>query len=771
MFRTQLAGEIRGFRAEEHLSAGEVADYHDRYLQYAIASSRKAMRDAGLAMPSPATPRNDIALVLGTCNGGLLSAEEEYSWKHGKSDKAFDEATNLQAQLYGFGKALSGALGITGETWVVTTACSSTTVALGVAQMLVNRGLYKVVLVGGSDSLCLANLSGFDGIKATSGAHIAPYSVPEGLNVGEASVFWVVEEMESALLRSARCLARLVGHATSCDAYHPTSPDPRGDGAFRTLKAALDDTTLELSEIGCINTHGTGTAANDRAECKGIARLCGERAMSAVSLKSFFGHCMGTAGILEATSNILAMNAGFVPPTINHKGPRPGCESIDCVPNAARELQYDAFVSANYAFGGNNAAVAISSWDHQKARPRPRERQRVVITGGASVTSLGLGTSTLLDKLERSERGFTVVDLALGLTDMRSHLAGLVPQFKGDQVDRRIDFTAMNTISRYATAAARMALDNAGLRVDRRLADSVGIAMGVCNGPNEAGHMDSVFTTANHAADINSFSNVVANSTAGWTANALMLRGVNATVSPGHHAGLQALAYAWHILSDGRAEAMIAAAADEVYRQTYFNYDLIGFLYQGEREQEYRLRFDEPKRKVLGEGAAALVMETLSGARARGATVLAEVLGYGMTMDGGRFHEQNLSVASMTEAVRIALSRSGVEAPEVDLVVWAPQGNAQDRKVIDAIEGLVPGVPLAATTFNTGYIEAASILVGVSAALESIRAQRALWPQVTGCAALDGRTEAVAPRTILACGSSDLGYNFAAILRAGHAVQ
>ena len=153
---------------------------------------------------------------------------------------------NLISQYYGFGKALAHALGFAGDVWVVTTACSSTTGALGLAQLLINRGYYKTVMVGGADSLCIANMSGFNGLKAVSTGQTAPFSLPAGLNVGEAACFWLIEEMEQALLRNARCLGKLAGHATTCDAFHPTTPDPRGDGVYRTLKAALDDSGIDL---------------------------------------------------------------------------------------------------------------------------------------------------------------------------------------------------------------------------------------------------------------------------------------------------------------------------------------------------------------------------------------------------------------------------------------------------------------------------------------------------------------------------------------------
>jgi 3-oxoacyl-(acyl-carrier-protein) synthase len=175
---------------------------------------------------------------------------------------------------------MANALGLAGEAWVVTTACSSTTAALGLAQLLINRGHFSTVLVGGADVLCVANMAGFDALKATSTGRMAPFSQPCGINIGEAACFWVVENMEQALLRKARCLGRLAGHATTADAYHPTSPDPRGGGVFRTLRDALADYGLPLEQIGCINAHGSGTEANDRSQG---SKFIGEHRVPVVS--------------------------------------------------------------------------------------------------------------------------------------------------------------------------------------------------------------------------------------------------------------------------------------------------------------------------------------------------------------------------------------------------------------------------------------------------------------------------------------------------------
>ncbi len=764
-FRMNHTGEVKGFAPEACFSPEELREYDDLFLQYAIAAARQTLENADLTAAGE-EPRRDIGLVLGTCNGGLLSAEDEYRWKHGLSAEAFDEAMNLRAQLHGFGKALTAALKIAGETWVVTTACSSTTMALGLAQTLINRGYYDKVLVGGADAICLANVSGFDALKATSDRPMAPFSQPFGLNVGEGACFWMVEEAGSAKTRGAATLGWLAGQAATSDAHHPTSPDPRGLGAARTLEAAWLDSGFAPDDLGCINAHGSGTEANDRAETKGIMRFLDGRNVPVVSTKSFFGHCMGATGILEATCQLLAMNEGFLPPTLNFTAPRPGCP-LDYVPNQPRPTNSRAFISANYAFGGNNAAVVVSLPDLPPP-PRPVGRERVVVTGAGVVSSLGLGVETFLERLRSDVVGIRPVS-RYSVEGCRSRMLGEVPEFHEADVDRRLDFSDLNPLSRFAVAAGRLALAHAGLRPGPAGADRKGVVMGVANGSSEMDHLDRVFSTENHAADIPCFSNVTANSTAGWVSNQLYLKGVNATFSGGPNAGLQSLAHAFDVLAERGADLLLAGAADEVYQQTYTNYDGLGFLFHGDEERDYRSRPAEDKRMVLGEGAAILTLETAANARARDARVLAELLGYGMGMDAEGFLTPNLGPQGVDRALELALSRSGVAPDDIGLILWAPQGNRQDLKMIEACRRLWPEdrrrPPMAATSFNTGYLESASILATVAAAFEALEHGSKLWPQRTGLAELDDSVIEAPPDHILALGSSDSGYSFAVVFR------
>ena len=243
------------------------------------------------------------------------------------------------------------------------------------------------------------------------------------------------------------------------------------------------------------------------------------------------------------------------------------------------------------------------------------------------------------------------------------------------------------------------------------------------------------------------------------------------TLAPGAHAGLQSVAYAYRTLAGGKAGVMLAGAADEVYDQMFWNYDYMKYLWPDSDADAYRLRSDDAVRKVVGEGAAVLAMESLDDAVARGSRPLAEILGYAATMDADEFELPCLSPNSLRDCCRQALERATIGAADIDLVAWAPQGNAQDDKMLAALGELLGagmgGIPLVTTTFNTGYSESASILVSLVARLATLRQDGGLWPQITGAAWLDGRQPVRPVRNILALGSTDVGMNHALVLRAG----
>lgn len=751
-FVGHLCAEVKDFNPSLLMSESEMRTFTDPYLRMAICAARMALRDAGIDLRNIG---KKFGMVLATCNAGLNSGEIEYRKKYGDSSARFDLSVSSQSEFYAVAKAMSSALGISGDCWVVNTACSGSTAAIGLAESLIESGDCEIVLVGGADAVALSNYAGFCAIKVVSPNKIAPFSTPEGMNIGEGAAFWIIENMGAALLRRARCYGKVIGHASGADAHHPTQPDPRGDGAFRVMKAASDNAGVNPEDLGCINAHGSGTAANDMAESKGILKFLGSAKLPITSTKSYMGHCMGATGILEATCQLLAMNENFIPATLHNVGLRSGCkvEALD----KRLDVSYDCFLSANYAFAGNNAAIVVAKRDFISPLPKSRESgsEKIVISGVGAVSPLGL---TVADNLSALNNGV----VAIGCPE-RFHsdsMSGNVRLPSARSLDRRLDLSGMNPISIFATLAAKSALDSSGLKIRRELSDKVGLAMSVSRGSNEAPHMDAVFSSKDRKGNVACFSNVTANSTAGWVSKALELRGANITLTSGSDCGLQAVEFARRQIADGAATAMLAVAADELYAQELCGYSLVGRLYSGEEQKDFRLSCADALKTVMGEGAVAFMLERESDAKTRGAAILGEIMGFGAFQSGGDFLEPDLGGACLKSAVIEALEKSRCAAEDIDLIVFSPFGNAQDKKVLDLATDMFEGVPLITTVFNTGKIETTSAMLSLACALSADR----LWPQITGNPDIDGAHLPDMAKRILCISSGFTGNNYALVI-------
>ncbi|GMA58876.1 hypothetical protein GCM10025858_33790 [Alicyclobacillus sacchari] len=213
-------------------------------------------------------------------------------------------------------------------------------------------------------------LAGFSNMKALSLRNDEPTraSLPfdkdrDGFVMGEGAGILILESLESAQARGAHILAEIVGYGMSGDAYHVTAPDPNGDGAYRVMKAALEDAGLETSDIDYINAHGTSTEFNDRIETLAVKRLFGDHAykLAMSSIKSMTGHLLGAAGGVEAVACVKTLQEGMIPPTTNYETPDPECD-LDYVPNVARKSDVKVVMSNSFGFGGHNASLIFRKY-------------------------------------------------------------------------------------------------------------------------------------------------------------------------------------------------------------------------------------------------------------------------------------------------------------------------------------------------------------------------------------------------------------------------
>jgi 3-oxoacyl-[acyl-carrier-protein] synthase II len=256
-----------------------------------------------------------------------------------------------------------------GPNHAVVTACSTGAHAIGDASRLIALGDADVMVAGGTESpICRLSMAGFcasralsTGFNDTPEKASRPYDKDrDGFVMGEGAGIVVLEEYEHAKRRGAKIYAEVIGYGLSGDAYHITSPTPDGDGAFRSMSAAMKRAGITASDIDYINAHGTSTQVGDEIELGAVERLLGNATsrVSMSSTKSSTGHLLGAAGAVEAIFSILAIRDNIAPPTINLENPSVET-AIDLVPQAPRKREIDVALSNSFGFGGTNASMIV----------------------------------------------------------------------------------------------------------------------------------------------------------------------------------------------------------------------------------------------------------------------------------------------------------------------------------------------------------------------------------------------------------------------------
>lgn len=350
----RIGGQIKGYDETAHFSRHEIALF-DKFTQFAVLAAREAVAQAGGKVGGAGS-----GVVLGTSGGGLQTQDENFR-------KVYEEGKNrvhpfVVPRLMNNAAAshLSMIHGITGPSYTVATACASSNHAMGQAFHMVRAGMADQMLTGGSESmLCFGGIKAWEGLRVMSKTGCRPFSKDrDGMVQGEGAAVFVFEEMDRARARGAEILAEVAGFAMSSDASDIVMPNR--DGAVRAMQGALQDAGLGPEDIGYINAHGTGTAANDRSECQAVREVFGEHALALriSSTKSMHGHLIGGTGAVELLACIMALREGIIAPTINFSAQDPDC-ALNVVPNEAQQAKVQAVLSNAFAFGGLNAVLAL----------------------------------------------------------------------------------------------------------------------------------------------------------------------------------------------------------------------------------------------------------------------------------------------------------------------------------------------------------------------------------------------------------------------------
>lgn len=367
-FDVKIAATVNDFYPEKRLDKKE-AKRMDRFTQFAVTAALEAIDDAGTKFEDIDPFRAGV--IAGVGIGGLNLTNQEHS-KY--LEKGPDRISVFFIPMM-IGNMAAGTIsmktGFKGANFCTTTACASSTHAIGEAFRKIKDGYLDVCIAGGAEA-CVSEfaLGGFNNMKAlTRSDDLTRCSIPfdkerNGFVLGEGSGMLVLEELEHAKARGAKIYAEIAGYGATGDAYHMTSPSPTGEAAAAGMRLAYEEAGLKPEDIDYINAHGTSTGLNDKYETTAIKLALGEEAARKVAInstKSMTGHLLGAAGSVEAIVTALSCHEDFIHATVGYKVPDPECDLDYCV-EGNRNTTVNAALTNSLGFGGHNATLCLKKY-------------------------------------------------------------------------------------------------------------------------------------------------------------------------------------------------------------------------------------------------------------------------------------------------------------------------------------------------------------------------------------------------------------------------
>ncbi|MFT5868739.1 MAG: nodulation protein E [Paracoccaceae bacterium] len=355
----KIGGQVKGYDAEDLFNRQQIALY-DRFTQFTLIAAKEALAQSGLIFTGELATRSGV--ILGTAGGGVNTWDENYRSVYEGGKNRVHPFVVPKLMNNAAASHVSIEFNLKGPSFSVATACASSNHAMGQAFQFIRSGMTDVMVTGGSEAmLTFGGVKAWEGLRVMSKDACRPFSATRnGMVQGEGAAVFVFEEYEHAKARGAEILAEMVGFAMTSDAADIVMPSKQG--AARAIAGAMRDAKLNPVDVGYINAHGTGTAANDKTECAAVADAFGHHAddLMISSTKSMHGHLIGGTGAVELLACIMALRDGIIAPTIGYEEPDPEC-ALDVVPNVAREAKVGAVLTNAFAFGGMNAVLALKS--------------------------------------------------------------------------------------------------------------------------------------------------------------------------------------------------------------------------------------------------------------------------------------------------------------------------------------------------------------------------------------------------------------------------
>ena len=366
-FPSQVAGEVKNFKAKEHMNAKDARRMND-FSQFSVAAALEALEDGHFNLED--TDPYRAGVIIGCGVGSMLEIEEN---AYRLRDKGPTKIKPLMVPRL-ISNMSSGNVsiqtGFKGKCISLTSACASGTHAIGEAFRSLKYGESDVMLAGGTEAaISPTGVAGFSGISALSTTEDPlAASIPfdknrNGFVIGEGAGILLMETLDHALARGAKIYAELVGYGATADAYHITSPLEDGSGAAKAMTLALDEAHLTPESVDYLNAHGTSTVYNDLYETAAIKKAFGPAAytLKINSTKSMIGHLLGAAGGVEMVVCVKSIEEDFIHQTVGVKEQDPACD-LNYMIEGSESTKVSVAMSDSLGFGGHNAALVIQKY-------------------------------------------------------------------------------------------------------------------------------------------------------------------------------------------------------------------------------------------------------------------------------------------------------------------------------------------------------------------------------------------------------------------------
>ncbi|MCR6112590.1 3-oxoacyl-ACP synthase [Bacillus sp. A301a_S52] len=675
-FISEMGAEIKAYNPNDYFTSEEEKDF-DRCAQYAIISIQEALEEAKVDSTSNLT----IGLAFGTCNGGLNSLEEQRSLEELDRDKT------RKYPFYQQGDAVAKKFQLSGPVMTLNTACAASGNAIGYACDMIRHGYADMMIAGGSDSMSTSVYAGFNALKALNDKPCSPYNEQYGLSLGEGAAFIVLEPLEKALAREAKIYSVIEGYGLTSDAHHETAPQPDGYGIQKAVEMAMSQGNVSQEEIEYINTHGTGTKANDPAELRGLRSYFKDQFddIYVSSSKAYFGHNLGAAASIEYVTTLLALEQGKLPATLHFSKAREGCDHPKLVTNSMHSYAPKYFLCNNSAFGGHNSSILSKNVSHPSYSTSKNE-----INHQANVKSIAICSFGTIHARAHEDGSFL-------LNVFQNKTSPLHLEFSLKNYNKTLYQRRMNPLTQYSIGACDLALKK--IPMEESEYEDLGLVFGTSRGSLKSAekYLGSILNRGEENASSVYFPDMVLNSTAGKLAKVFNIKGFSSSHSSGGIDGLQAIHYGTTSILDGKQKAILVGAGDEQSRlstEIDMAMDLTASTYE------------------MSEGSTFLMLADDETVKAKGLQKLASIKGFGQA-----FNSNTDIYTTIEKSVAHCLENARLSEEDIDFVFYH-NNNVTDSEALQKLLEKYAHLPVMTLNHLCGYMESNGSLFHTQAAIE-----------------------------------------------------